>query len=184
MEEQLREDEQELEVCEQMKKEKDAKRIRAIVHENDRQSFARGNGKLMYHDEQTLLSLWQGWHWGDTKGGWLDPKPCAKARREEVESVRHHKMYTRVPRGRRTCVRRKKRPSRRDGWRPTRDNQGSPMCARGGVAKPRLEALKVVLSEAATGKLGGKVVALVDVRRAYFYAPGSRAHVYGKVDQE
>ena len=39
---------------------------------------------------------------------------------------------------------------------------------------PPLEALKVVLSEIATGKRGGKVVALVDVRRAYFYAPARR----------
>ena len=30
------------------------------------------------------------------------------------------------------------------------------------------------LSEITTGKLGGKVVALVDVRRAYFYAPARR----------
>ena len=36
---------------------------------------------------------------------------------------------------------------------------------------PPLEALKVVLSEIATGTRRGKVVALVDVRRAYFYAP-------------
>ena len=37
-----------------------------------------------------------------------------------------------------------------------------------------LEALKVVLLEVATGKRGGKVVALVDVRRAYIYAPSRR----------
>ena len=39
---------------------------------------------------------------------------------------------------------------------------------------PPLEALKVVLLEIATGKRGGKVVAVVDVRRAYFYAPTRR----------
>ena len=39
---------------------------------------------------------------------------------------------------------------------------------------PPLEALKVVLSEIVTGERGGKVVALVDVRRAYFYAPARR----------
>ena len=37
-----------------------------------------------------------------------------------------------------------------------------------------LEALNEVLSDVATGKRGGKVVALVDVRRAYFYAPARR----------
>ena len=42
------------------------------------------------------------------------------------------------------------------------------------ASTPPLEALKVVLSEIATGKRGGKVVALVDVRRAYFYAPARR----------
>ena len=37
------------------------------------------------------------------------------------------------------------------------------------------EGTQVVLSQAATrGKRGGKVVALVDVRRAYFYAPARR----------
>ena len=39
---------------------------------------------------------------------------------------------------------------------------------------PPLEELKVVLLEIATGTRGGKVVALVDVRRAYFYAPARR----------
>ena len=37
-----------------------------------------------------------------------------------------------------------------------------------------LEALKIVLSEIATGEREGKVVTLVDVRRAYFHAPARR----------
>ena len=37
-----------------------------------------------------------------------------------------------------------------------------------------LEALKVVLYEIATGEREGKVLALVDVRRAYLYAPARR----------
>ena len=37
------------------------------------------------------------------------------------------------------------------------------------ASTPPLEALKVVLSEIATGEREGKV--LVDVRRSYFYAP-------------
>ena len=44
------------------------------------------------------MSAWEGWHWDDNKGGWLDPELCAKARREEVEHIRRHKMYVRVPR--------------------------------------------------------------------------------------
>ena len=42
------------------------------------------------------------------------------------------------------------------------------------ASKQPLEALKIVLSEIATGKGEGKVVALVDVRRAYFYAWAQR----------
>ena len=42
------------------------------------------------------------------------------------------------------------------------------------ASMPPLEALKVVLSEIATGERKGKVVALDDVRRAFLYAPSSR----------
>ena len=90
-------------------------------------------GKLMHHDEQELLSVWEGWHWDDNKGGWLDPELCAKARREEVEYIRRHKMYTRV--SRETCLRETGRctASKQDGRRPDKvGNQGSPTYARGG----------------------------------------------------
>ena len=50
----------------------------------------------MHHDERELLSVWEGWHWDDNEGGWLDPELCARARREEVEYIRRHKMNTRV----------------------------------------------------------------------------------------
>ena len=42
------------------------------------------------------------------------------------------------------------------------------------ASAPPLEALKVVLSEIATGERIGKVVALVDLRRAYFHALARR----------
>ena len=42
------------------------------------------------------------------------------------------------------------------------------------ASTPPLEALKEVLSEIVTGKHGGKAVALVDVRRRYFYASARR----------
>ena len=131
----------------------------------------------MHHDEQELLSLWEGWHWDDNKGGWFDSGLCAKARREEVEYIRRHMMYMGVPRERRACARRRRHPSREDGRRLTRDNQGSQTCAGGGSRRHTrllLEALKVVLSKMATVELGGKVVAVVDVRRAYLYAPARR----------
>ena len=79
----------------------DAKRIRAIVHENNKNKrmshVQNGMESLMQHDEWELLSVWEGWHWDDNKGGWLDPELCAKTRRQEVECIRRHKMYTSVP---------------------------------------------------------------------------------------
>ena len=81
--------------------------------------------KLMHHDEQELLSLWEGCHWDDHNGGWLDPELCAKARREEVK----HIVVTRCARGcpeRRACVRRRRHFSRQDGRRLTRRQPGKP----------------------------------------------------------
>ena len=118
----------------------------------------------------------------------LDPELCAKARREEVEYIRRHKMYVRVPRE--VCLREagKGTPSRQRGRRPTREQPGKPDVRARCVAKehqtharpelcastPPLEALKVVLSEIRTGDREGKVLELVDVRRAYFYALAGR----------
>ena len=53
-------------------------------------------GRPMRHDEQELVSVWEGWHCDDNKGGWLDPELCAKARLEQVEYIRRHKMYSRI----------------------------------------------------------------------------------------
>ena len=90
-------------------------------------------------------------------------------------------MYTRVPRE--TCLRETGKAPIKTGWAETDKGQpGQPNVRARWVAKeykmharpklhaptPPLEALKVVLSEIATGKRGGKVVVLVDVRRAYF----------------
>ena len=61
----------------------EAKRIRGIVHENDKikgTSHVQDEmGKLMHHDERGLLSLWEGWHWDDRetekvpiKTGWAE----------------------------------------------------------------------------------------------------------------
>ena len=115
------------------KKAKDAKRMRGIVHENDKAKrscqLRVEVGKLTHHGEHALLSLWQGWHWDDTKGGWFDQEHCAKARREEVY-IRNHQRNTSVP-GRCGCVR-QERAHEDSGWRLTRDNQGSPTSAQGG----------------------------------------------------
>ena len=123
---------------------------------------------------QELLSVWEGWHWDDNEGGWLDPELCAKARQEEVECIRRHKMCTRV--SREVCLRETGRAPLKTGWAETdkgaaRKAQCAREMGREGVqdtretrelyaATPPLEALKVVLSEIATGESGGKVVAL------------------------
>ena len=110
-----------------------------------------------------------------------------RARSEEVEYIRLHKMYTRV--SRETCLRETGRAPIKTGWAETDKGQpGKPNVRARWVAKeyktharpklyastPPLEALKIVLSEITTGKRGGKVVALIDVRRAYFYASARR----------
>ena len=162
-----------------------------MVHENDKSKrlsrVQNEMGRLVHHDEQELLSVWEGWHWDDNNGGWFDPELCAKGRREEVEYTRRPKMYTSV--SREVCLRETGRTPIKTGWAETDKGQpGKPNVRARWVAKeyktharpelcastPPLEALKVVLSEIATGKRGGKVVALVDVRMAYFYAPARR----------
>ena len=61
MEEQLKEDQQELETREQKRKVEDVQRIRRMVHEHDRskrQSHMQNDmGRLMHHDGQELLSV-------------------------------------------------------------------------------------------------------------------------------
>ena len=68
-------------------------------------------------NKQELLSLWEGWHWDDNKGRWLDPEVCAKARGEEVEYIRRHKMYTRI--SREGCLRETGRAPIKTGWAET-----------------------------------------------------------------
>ena len=184
MEEQLREDQLGLKTREQKRKAEDAKRIRGIVHENNKNKrlsrVQNEMGKLMHHDEQEMLSIWEGWHWDDGKGGWHDPELCAKARGEEVEYIRRHKMYTRV--SREVCLRETGRAPIKTGWAETdKGHPGKPNVRARWVAKEYkthvrpelyastspLEALTAVLPEIAAGKRGGKDV----VRRAYIYAP-------------
>ena len=155
------------------------KRICRIVRENDKNedlSHVQSEmGKLTHHDEQELLSVWEGCHWDDATV------------RLEVEYIRRHTMYTRI--SRETCLRETRRAPIKTGWAETDKGQpGKPNARARWVAKeyktharpdlyastPPLEALKIVLSEIATGKRGRKVVALIDVRRAYFHAPARR----------
>ena len=61
MEDHLRKDQQELMTQEQKRKAEDAKRIRGIVHENNKNKrmgqVQDEMVKLVHHDEQELLSL-------------------------------------------------------------------------------------------------------------------------------
>ena len=113
-------------------------RIRGIVHDdNKNKRLSRVQNEmvnLMHHDEQELLSVWEGWHWDDSKGGWLDPELCASARREEVEYICRHKMYTRVYRE--TCLREAGRAPIKTGWTETDTGQpGKPNVRARWVAK-------------------------------------------------
>ena len=73
---------------EETEESKGCKEDMRIVYENDKNkgtSHVQDDVvKLMHHDEKELLSLWEGRHWHEHKGGWLDPELCAKARRVEV----------------------------------------------------------------------------------------------------
>ena len=66
-------------------------------------------------------------------------------------------MYVRIPSE--VCLRETGKAPIKTGW---------------AESTPPLEAVKVVLSEIAAGDREGKVLALVDVRRAYLYAPARR----------
>ena len=123
---------------EHRKKAEDANRICSTIHENaenNRLSLVEAEmEKLMHRDEQELLSAWEGWHWDDNKGGWLDLELCAKARREEVEYFRRHKMYVRVPRE--VCLRETGKVSIKTRWAETDKGQpGKPNVRARWVAK-------------------------------------------------
>ena len=65
--------------------------------------------------------------------GWT-PELCAKARREEVEYIRRHKMYTRVPRE--ICIRETGKTPVKTGWVETDNGQrGMPNVRARWVAK-------------------------------------------------
>ena len=104
-----------------------------------------------------------------------------------MESDRCQKIYTRIPRE--ACLCETGKAPIKAVWAETDKGQpGKPNVRARCVTKeyqtharpelsastPPLEALKIVLLEVATGKCEGQVVALVDVRRAYFYAPSRR----------
>ena len=72
MEEQLKEDQQELETREHQRKMEDAKMIRRIVLGNDKNKglshVQNEMGRIVHHDEQEQLSVWEGCHWDYSAG--------------------------------------------------------------------------------------------------------------------
>ena len=127
--------------------------------------------------------------WDEVKGGWLIESKVKKARDEEMEFVRRRGVYERRPYSEaklktgsarirlrwvdtnkgtetepnyrsRIVAMEVKRNSRLDLFAPT----------------PPLEAMKMVMSNAATIAHGGKkkVLMTIDIRRAYFYAKANR----------
>ena len=157
-----------------------------IVHENEGTSHVHGEMvKLILHDEQEFLSLWKaGSGMTAEAGGWTPS--CAPRQDVRRWSTFVVTRCTRECRERRACLRRRKTHQVRMGG--DKGQPGKPNVRARWVAKeyktrarpelyastPPLETLKVVLSETATGKREGYVVALVDVRRAHFYAPARR----------
>ena len=129
--------------------------------------------------------------WDDVKGGWIDPNLVARARQEEMAFVRKTPVYKKVDRrvaNEKGCKIIKVR------WVDT--NKGTEECPNvrsrlvaqefkgkgGGIsdfelysAMPPLEAMKMVVSHAATKEKGQRrQLMVVDIRRAYFNAPARR----------
>ena len=126
----------------------------------------------------------QGGYGDDVKVGWLDDTLVQQARSDEMDYVRKHQVYIRVPRSQ--CWQETGRAPIKAGWADT--NKGtteSPNVRSRWVAKeyntgPRpalfagtspLEGVKMIFSAAATGSAADTVVAVIDVCRAYCYAP-------------
>ena len=126
-------------------------------------------------------------YWDDVKGGWLDSKLIAQARKEEMAFVSKHCLYERVPRE--ECYRETGKAPIKTGWADT--NKGSEdqpnirsrwvakeynTCARPDLfaATTPLEGVKLVVSDAASAESEDVVLAVIDVRRAYFYAKAKR----------
>ena len=135
-------------------------------------------------------------YWDDAKGGWLDPELVAKARAEEMEYIHKHKVYIKV--SKEECIRNTGKPPIKTRWVDTnKGSQEEPNVRSRWVAQdfrrearpdlyaatPPLEAMKAVISAAATGKKGEKILKVLDVRRAYFYAP-TRRRVYVELPEE
>ena len=123
--------------------------------------------------------------WDDVKHVWLDPSKVKEARKEEMEYVRKMRVWDKVPRA--SCIG-KPIPVR---WVDTnKGTEAEPNYRSRIVAKelkatspgdpvdlyaatPPLEAVKMIISHAASGD-ADRVLMIIDIRRAYFNAPTRR----------
>ena len=123
---------------------------------------------------QELNSIREGKYWDDAKGGWLDPVFVRKAREEEMQYVKKHAVYEKVPMSQ--CW-------KETGKNPikTGTNKGTSECPNIRSRWPDLfsatsplEGVSLVISEAASSNQKGTVLLVIDVRRAYFCAKAKR----------
>ena len=136
---------------------------------------------------QELNSIRVGKCLDDAKGGWLDPVLVRKAREEEMQYVKKHAVYEKVPMSQ--CWKETVKNPIKTGWADT--NKGTSECPNirsRWIAKeyntgPRpdlfsatstLEGVKLVISEAASSNQKGTVLLVIDVRRACFCARARR----------
>ena len=120
-------------------------------------------------------SIREGMYWDDVKGGWLDPIFVRKAREEEMQYVKKHAVYEKVPMSQ--CWKETRKNPIKTGWADT--NKGTSECPNirsGWVAKnttrpdlfsstSSLEGVKLVISVVASSNQKGTVLLVIDVRR-------------------
>ena len=132
IQEQLRQDNEKRNEEKHVEHIKNNMKDRTMEAARSRSTAAVDNLKILMHDTDTpqgetlvgddLLSMDRAGHtWDDVKGGWLDPKLVTAARREEVEYVRKHDVYVRVPRAQ--CWAETGRAPVKTGWADT--NKGT-----------------------------------------------------------
>ena len=73
---------------------------------------------------QELNSIREGKFWDDVKGGWLDPVLIGKAREEEMQYVKKHAVYEKVPISQ--CLKETEKNTIKTGWADT--NKGTSEC--------------------------------------------------------
>ena len=158
---------------ERRESEESLRRISRLMHVDERE------------EDELMTVTTSGEYVDDVKGGVLDKDKVIAAREDEMGYVRKHKLYDRVPRS--ECVRVTGKQPLKTGWVDT--NKGNENYRSRWVAKefkryndtelfaatPPLEALRLILSRGASAGRQDTCFGVIDVRRAYFYAPARRA---------